>query len=196
MQPILASHFGPNALVGFFGVPLVLFWGLLGVIAFARRERFFSVFFGSVLGLLGVLALLTIGDEGAEVLSTFMIGTFSLFAGMALIFLKRRSEPIIINASVSEIQQEVASLIQHLERSIAQHPNRDWRSAMLALAREFRTLAAEQPLDALRIQDFTGRLRRHILSHSLKGLDDVIWFAEALERHAAVLPDRTAGGTG
>jgi len=55
---------------------------------------------------------------------------------------------------------------------------------MLVFAREFQVLAGEQPLDYTRIQDFTSRLRHHILSHHLKGLEDIIWHAQALERLA------------
>jgi hypothetical protein len=42
-------------------------------------------------------------------------------------------------------------------------------------------LAAEQPLDAVRVRNFINRMKGFIISNHLKGFDDVVWYAEALE---------------
>ena len=83
----------------------------------------------------------------------------------------------VLKASIEEIRQEVLRLIGWLESTPTY-----WAPPLLVFAREFHTLANEHPLDAVRIQDFIARLRHHIISHRLKGFDDVIWHAEALER--------------
>ena len=88
----------------------------------------------------------------------------------------------VLNVSLEEIRQEILRLIGWLESALVRHPS--WAPSVLVLAREFQTLATEQPLDAVRIRDFTNRIRQHIISHHLKGFDDVIWHAEALERLA------------
>jgi hypothetical protein len=87
----------------------------------------------------------------------------------------------VLNLSLEEVRQEVIRLIAWLESAAA---HRSWAAPMLVFAREFQALASEQPLDAVRIRDFTVRLRQHIVTHHLKGFDDVIWYAEALERLA------------
>ena len=90
------------------------------------------------------------------------------------------SQPIL-NVSLEEVRREVLRLIAWLEGALLRH---SWAAPMLVFAREFQTLASEQPVDAVRIRDFTVRLSQHIISHRLKGFEDVIWYAEALKRLA------------
>lgn len=90
--------------------------------------------------------------------------------------------PPILNVSLEEIRQETARLVEWLENASMRH---SWAPAMLTLGREFQTLALSQPLDSARIREFTQRLRQHITAERLKGLDDVVWHSEALERLAS-----------
>jgi hypothetical protein len=85
----------------------------------------------------------------------------------------------VLNVSLEEIRQEALRLSRWLETTRVH-----WAPPLLVFAREFQTLANEQPLDADRIQNFISRLQQHIISHRLKGFDDVMWHAEALERLA------------
>jgi len=93
------------------------------------------------------------------------------------------SQPTI-NHSLEEIQDGILRKIAWLEDVIAKHPRWDWPPPVLVLACECQTLAAAQPLDAVRIRNFTSRLRQHIIRHRLKGFEPFIWYAEALEHLA------------
>ncbi len=93
-----------------------------------------------------------------------------------------------INHSLEEIQEGALKKIAWLEDVIAKHPRWSWPPPVLVLAREFQTLATDQPLDLIRIRDFTIRLRQHIIAHRLKGFEPFIWYAEALEHLAETQP--------
>ncbi len=90
-----------------------------------------------------------------------------------------------ITYSLDEIRAGIIKEIRWLEDVIAKHPRWDWPLPVLVLASEFQILAAEQPLDLVRVSDFTSRLREHIITHRLKGFEGYIWYAEALEHLAA-----------
>ena len=93
-----------------------------------------------------------------------------------------------INHSLEEIKEGIHQKIEWLEDVIVRHPRWDWPPPVLVLAREFQSLAAQQPLDLVRIRDFTDRLRQHIVGHRLKGFEPFIWYAEALEYLAETQP--------
>ena len=93
-----------------------------------------------------------------------------------------------INHSLEEIQEGALRDVAWLEDVIKRHPRWSWPPPVLLLAREFRALAVQQPLDLVRIRDFTARLREHVRAHDLKGLEPFIWYAEALEFLAEAIP--------
>jgi hypothetical protein len=79
----------------------------------------------------------------------------------------------LLKVSLEEIRQEILVLIEWLESASVRH--QAWAPGFLVFAREFQTMAAEQPLNAVRIKDFTNRMKKFIISHRLKGFDDVVW---------------------
>jgi hypothetical protein len=90
----------------------------------------------------------------------------------------------VLNVSLAEIRDEIAEMIAFLESTSSKHPSWSWPPLLLVLVREFQTLSAEPKLDPECIHDFTLKLTQHIRTHRLKGFDDFIWYAEALERLA------------
>ena len=97
----------------------------------------------------------------------------------------RMSNPVL-NVSLAEIRDEIADTIAFLESTSSKHPSWSWPPSVLVLVREFEALAAEPKLDPECIHDFTLRLTQHIRTHRLKGMDPLIWYAEALERLANI----------
>lgn len=95
----------------------------------------------------------------------------------------------VLKLSLEEIRQESFEWIDFLQSTSVDHPDLSWVSPQLDLAREFQTLATEHSLDAVRIHDFILRLKHHIVSDRIKGVDSVVWAAEALERLALRKPD-------
>jgi hypothetical protein len=93
-----------------------------------------------------------------------------------------------INHSLEEIQQGALRKVAWLEDVIKKHPKWSWPPPVLLLAHEFQALAVQQPLDLIRIQGFTFRLKQHVRTHHLKGFEPFIWYAEALEYLAEAKP--------
>jgi hypothetical protein len=91
------------------------------------------------------------------------------------------SQPVL-NVSLEEIKKEILHLIEWLKKTSVRRQS--WATPLLVFAQEFQALANMQPLDPTRIRDLTSRLRQHIIDHLLKGFDDVVWHAEALEHLA------------
>jgi hypothetical protein len=87
----------------------------------------------------------------------------------------------ILSLSLEEIQREAAEEIRWLEDTAATHQSWDWPRELLVFAREFQGLATRMPLDTERIADFTVRLAAHIKKKRIKGVDPILWRAEALE---------------
>jgi hypothetical protein len=93
-----------------------------------------------------------------------------------------------VNHSLEEIQQGALRKVVWLEDVIKKHPRWSWPPPVLLLARELQALAVQQPLDLIRIRDFSARLREHVRVHHLKGFEPFIWYAEALEFLAETKP--------
>ena len=99
----------------------------------------------------------------------------------------------VLNLSLEEITNVIVETIEFLEDTLSRHPDLTWPAPLLLLVREFQTLAMAPDLKPESIHDFTLRLTRHMVSHRLKGLDDLIWHAEALERLAKNTPVGSLG---
>lgn len=95
----------------------------------------------------------------------------------------------VLKLSLEEIRKESVEWTDFLQSTFVDHPSLGWVSPQLVLAHEFQALATEHSLDAVRIQDFIIRLKHHIVSYRIKGLDSMIWTAEALEQLALRKPD-------
>ena len=90
--------------------------------------------------------------------------------------------------SLEEIQIGIKGDVDWLQSLVHKHPNWNWPLPTLAMATELQALAAMKPLELVGIRNFSLRFRHHVAEQHLKGMEEFLWRAEALERLALANP--------
>jgi hypothetical protein len=86
--------------------------------------------------------------------------------------------------SHDQVQSEIRRMIQNLERATREKRTESWARPLLPFAHELQQLASQMPPDIARVRNFRIRAAKHLSDNKIKGLAEMIWFADWIEHHS------------